>query len=36
MPLNIESEIAGGVDAIKIKLAKLLTGFGGLNTAVLK
>jgi phosphomannomutase len=36
MPLNIESEIIGGVDAIKIKLAKLLTGFGGLNTAVLK
>ncbi len=36
MPLNIESDVEGGVDEIKRKLAKLLVGFDGLNTEILE
>lgn len=33
MPLNIESDIDGGVDEIRQKLAKMISGFNGLNLA---
>ena len=36
MPLNIESDVIGGVEAIAAKLEKLLADFQGLNTDVLK
>lgn len=36
MPLNIESDIKGGVKTIAGKLTKLLSGFQALNTDVLK
>jgi len=36
MPLNIESDVKGGVEAIAAKLEKLLADFQGLNTDVLK
>lgn len=36
MPLNIESDIDGGVDTIKEKLAAILTAFKSLKTDVLK
>ncbi len=36
MPLNIESDIDGGVDVIKGKLAALLGGYNSLTTDVLK
>ncbi|WP_372772266.1 phosphoglucomutase [Mangrovibacterium sp.] len=36
MPLNIESDIQGGVEAIKNKLAELLNDFTGLDNSVLR
>ncbi len=36
MPLNIESDVKGGVMAIAAKLVKLLTDFNSLNSNVLK
>jgi hypothetical protein len=35
MPLNIESDIEGGVDRIAGKLKKMLAGFQGLKTDAL-
>ena len=35
MPLNIESDVQGGVDAIALRLSRLLSDFQGLNTNVL-
>ena len=36
MPLNIESNVEGGVQTIAVKLLKLLVDCEGLNTNVLK